>query len=137
MGTKRLLKLLLGVVACIIKSIKFHSFKPSRRVDDASRRHFSAGVLVNQLVEAFSQLGVPHRLLVHFLLELLVRGDQQAAVVGRLVEDVQLGRLVHIRQSRHAVLQLVVVVFQVDSPLTLHPVVEVSDLSALVLGTLS
>ena len=89
-------------------------------------------VLLYQLLEAFPQLGVPHRLPVHLLLELLVGGNEEAAVVGRLVQDVQLGRLVDVHQGGHAVLQLVVVVLKVHPPLALHPVVEVPDLTALV-----
>lgn len=115
----------------------FHLLKPSRRDRDTSGGHPSAVVLVYQLSKPLSQLGVLDRLTVDFLFELLVGGYQQAAVVCSLVQDVQLGSLVNVCQGGHAVLQLVVVVFQVDSPLPLHSVVEVPDLSALVLRALS
>ncbi len=93
------------------------------------------------LLEGGRQLGqlLPqHRISLKFALALprerRVLTRQLPAKLGRLFEDVELGSLFDVAQLGHGVLELIKVVAKVDSSLTLHRVVKVTNLSALLLG---
>ncbi len=105
----------------------------------SARRSSEAGHVAVVSLLCLQELLLEHDIASGLALLLLpvphVEAGQQVAVVHRLLEDGQFGSLVGVGKLRHEVFQLIEVVSQLHSPLALHRVVEVADLSALVLVT--
>ena len=85
-------------------------------------------------LQPLPELGVAPGHAVALLVEDEVGLAEQPRVLGRLVQDDHLGGLVGVAQLGHLVLQLVEVDLEVDAALTLHRVVQVPQLAALLLA---
>ena len=101
--------------------------------NSSGRKSYTAAKLALQGRQLLPEESVSRGLLVNVLPQLRVERRQQLAIVGRLVQNVQLGSLLGVGQLRHHCLQLVEVLSEVNASLPLHRVVKVANLSALLL----